>query len=82
MNIVFYIVSRGTHLSVVGYDVYFFESFLVVLEDDAEMSQLLMYNNFPQLLLTVFNHPVFAFMPVAKKSSKYSAQGLWNSKCR
>ena len=48
-------MSRGTHLSVVGYDVYFFESFLVVLEDDAEMSQLLMYNNFPQLVLTVFN---------------------------
>ena len=32
--------------------------------------------------LFFFNHPVFAFMPVAKKSSKYSAQGLWNFKCR
>ena len=60
-------MSRGTHLSVVGYDVYFFESFLAVLEDDVEMSLLLMYNkfkermefllvsNFPQLVFTVFN---------------------------
>ena len=60
-------MSRGTHLSVVGYDVYFFESFLAVLEDDVEMSLLLMYNkfkermefllvsNFPQLVFAVFN---------------------------
>ena len=73
MNIVFYIVSRGTHLSVVGYDVYFFESFLAVLEDDVEMSLLLMYNkfkermefllvsNFPQLVFTVFNQKLNSF---------------------
>ena len=73
MNIVFYIVSRGTHLSVVGYDVYFFESFLAVLEDDVEMSLLLMYNkfkermefllvsNFPQLVFTVSNQKLNSF---------------------
>ena len=66
-------MSRGTHLSVVGYDVYFFESFLAVLEDDVEMSLLLMYNkfkermefvlvsNFPQLELTVFNQKLNSF---------------------
>ena len=67
-------MSRGTHLSVVGgYDVYFFESFLAVLEDDVEMSLLLMYNkfkermefllvsNFPQLVFTVFNQKLNSF---------------------
>ena len=63
----FILCLGGPICRAVAYDVYFFESFLAVLEDDVEMSLLLMCNkfkermefllvsNFPQLVFAVFN---------------------------